>query len=83
MTFRTTGPKMGTLVRTSPTITRASTFLLRVGVLARLLAFRRQVHEQVDAGMVELWANQLGIDEEGCVCSDPDCFFRRYHNGEA
>ena len=61
------------LVRTSPAITKASTFLLKCGVLARIFAFRRQVKERIDDGTVELWGLQLGIDEDGCVCSHSDC----------
>lgn len=58
-----------------------SLFLIRLGLALQVRCFRREL-KRLDNGTVELWGTALGLDEEGCVCSEEACFFRRYHQDE-
>lgn len=56
-----------------------SNLLLRLGLYLHMRAFRRELNGGLDNGTVELWGAEFGIDEDGCVCSEQACFFRKYH----
>lgn len=58
------------------------TMFLRLGLLLRLLGFRRELDQRLDNGTVELWGTQFGIDEDGCVCPEAACS-QRFLSDEA
>lgn len=49
-------------------ISRIATAVWLVGVRGQL--------RRLDDGTVELWGNEFGLDEYGCVCNDAACYSR-------